>query len=106
MGPVDLSTVPGPPAETGDGPGGPGEAVGRVGVLLFERATLQSLKQGVQDLDLGVVDDTAGGRPGAGDRVGGGAGEHELHGDGGADEGDHGEFFERGAVLDHALLDA
>ena len=38
--------------------------------------------------------------------IGSGASEHELHGHGGTDKCDHGEFFQRGAVLDDALLKA
>src|SRR5208337_1106814 len=109
-----VAAVAGPSAEAGDGPAGPGESRGRVRVLLFQCAALQFLLQDLQDLDLSVVEDAArrrhrgGGFIAASRRtaVGGGAGEHELHGDGGADQADHGELFERGAVLDHALLDA
>src|SRR5271166_2869194 len=96
-----VAGIAGPSAEAGDGPAGPGEGPGRMGVLLFQRAALQFLLQNVQDLDLSFVEDAARRRI----AIGGGAGQHELHGDGGADQADHGEFFERRAVLDHALLD-
>src|SRR5208337_485836 len=81
-----VAGIAGPSAEAGDGPAGPGEGPGRMGVLLFQRAALQFLLQNVQDLDLSFVEDAARRRHrgdgfiGAGRRIaiGGGAGQHEL----------------------------
>ena len=75
----------------------------RIWVFLFARAdALQSCFQRVEDRGLPSVKNVRG-------RVVvicTGASEHELHGHGGTDKCDHGEFFQRGAVLDDALLKA
>src|ERR671931_860704 len=70
-----VAVVTGPTAETGDDPGGPGEAVGREGILLLDGAALQSSDQGGQDKDLLRTEDAAGGWC----LVDGGAGQHQLH---------------------------
>ena len=70
-----------------------------MGILLLAGAALQRGLQGRQDVDLAGIEDARGGSIV-------GAGEHELHGGGRPHERDHGELFERGAVLDDALLDA
>src|SRR5215208_1414955 len=97
-----VALVTCPAAEAGDDPTGPGQAIGWMRVLLFACATLQFLLQRMHDHNLLGIEHAAGGRI----LAAGGARQHELHGDGGDDEGDHGELFERLAVLDHALLDA
>src|SRR5262245_11083825 len=56
----------------------------------------------MEDLDLLGIEHAAGGWV----LATGGARQHELHGDGGDDEGNHNQLFESLAVLDHALLDA
>ena len=97
-----FTFVAGPAAEASDGPGGPSEGSGWIGILLLGGAALQSRLQGVQDLDLSVVKNV--------DCrlivIVGGAGEHQLHGLAGGDEGNDGELFEGIAVLNDALFNA
>src|SRR3984893_5819813 len=45
-----VAILSGPAAETGDGPAGPGQAVGRMRVLLLGRAPLQFRLQRMQNL--------------------------------------------------------
>src|SRR6202035_3487679 len=71
-----VTVVAGPAAEPGDGPPGPGQGIGRMRILLLGSAPLQLLLEGVQDLNLGSVEDVAGRLVSSS----GGAREHELHG--------------------------
>src|SRR6266700_3455903 len=97
-----IAAVTGPATEPRNGPGGPFEAVRRMGILLFWGSPLQLLLQGTQNLDLSFVEHAAGGRP----LAIGCAREHELHRDGCGDESDHGELFENLAILDDTLLNS
>src|SRR4029077_19009166 len=97
-----VTVVAGPAAEPGDGPPGPGQGIGRMRILLLGSALLQLLLEGVQDLNLGSVEDVAGRLVSST----GGAREHELHGDDGGEERNDHKLFESLPVLDDALLDA
>jgi hypothetical protein len=52
-----LALVAGPSAEACDGPGGPGEAVSKIGILLLAGAALQAQLQGRENLPLALVKD-------------------------------------------------
>src|SRR5215472_15877903 len=97
-----VAAVTGPAAQACDAPACPGQAVGRMRVLLLDGAPLQLGLQCTQDVNLLGAEHAACGWT----LAAGGARQRKLHGDGSGDERNDDELFENLAILDDALLDS